>query len=1774
MWVFMMVLSIGLNASSHREAPLISNDPLADNVDVYAFRSPDNPDMITLIATYVPFQLPHGGPNYYTFGENIRYEIHVDNDASVPGDEVTYRFTFNIENEDPTTFFNIRLGKQNQKATYNLERSMDGGQTWDLIVENGIVPPNNIGDRSITSAVGLNSDYETLWTNAITDANTGERVFAGPTDDPFFVDLGGIFDLGDAPRQNGTPTDGVACYNVSALAIQVPISTLLKDGAPSTPSNILDPNYVIGVWASASRPAMTTLSSDSDPTYDGDWVQVSRLGMPLTNEAVIPVGDKDYWNSLTPYDELADTQLDEYFYNPELALYMDDDQFGGAVPAFSPLRIQTNSLGMFDFTNGADGVSALKDTDLTGTAFEAYGDLLLIPGKPRAVDLWPIFHTGVPNAIPYQLATGKDGNPLAAGKPFINNFLPNGGDMLRLNMAVPATPRDDANFSSLGLVQAAAIGLTVAPFNTSADLEFIPNMDGFPNGRRLEDDVTRIELQAVSGVVLAAVGLWYDDYDPMSSPSPVTEDLLGVLTYSTGVEKNDKEFRSTFPYLATPFSGTGGCSGEIYNPTPEQEEVVASVFVSSNTSGKVAALNLDDTQDVMLNTFNSVGMDADGIYYNGENDVLYQLNRSDNVINAYRNVLSSIEEGSQPVISATSTSDFINGREISVRGNKLVVAQDANDANDMTNKFVIYNVSPEEITYEKEYISPINLWGLQIVNDALYAIEDNSNNVVLFENFFDGTDGMTIEASRTISIENLVRTHGIAIDTERDVMVLTDVGEASSATDGAVVIITDFTEAIEDNMVSADEQVRIEGDNTLLGNPVDVAYDYLNQEIYVAERANAGGRILVYDAMTDGGDVAPTYNREFAGASAIYYSDYMEDGFELETIKQFFTSSNTEQFVNIYSIKEDSSIEREFFESQGTDADGIYYDDQLDKLYELDRTNNMINVYGDVESGMYTFLYSSSSDFINGREIAVYGDKLVVAQDANDANDMTNKLVVYTIEDDAVTYDKEFVTDFNLWGIHLERTNLYAVKDNTNELAIISNLFDRSGGQISADRTISFEGLVRTHGITYDVQNDVMVLTDVGEASSPVDGAFIVVEKFNASAVDNVVTLDEQIRVEGESTFLGNPVDIAYDASTNQVFVAERAKDGGRVLGFDVPEESGEIEPFYNVTQPGVSAIYYNDKLADIIVPDINIFDPNFSSDFLISARLSGGAEVPAVTTDAIGVATVTFNDDYSIATVNATVSNLSSDFAGVHIHEGMPGENGPVVFNLTDDYIQGRVQSTFAIEKSDVAKFINGEYYLNVHTANNPNGELRGNLGLEAAESYTVFLEGTEEVPAVETDGLGLAFVHYTSNTNVLEINFLASGLSGNITGIHFHNGVEGENGPVVENLTPFLVGNTVSAKIEAGDYIEMLRNGEIYLNVHTAMNPGGEIRGQVELSEKGLIMDTWLSGSQEAPAVDNNAIGLGGAIIWPNLSEMSVGILIDNLSGPITGAHFHDGDLGESGPVVLGLTDLIEGNLISTNDVVAIDQSFLDMYLAGELYLNVHTESFPAGEVRGQVYRIARDGYAYDLCTDQEVHDVVMADSISGSGMFAFNRDFDEAHMMVVANDLSSEFQGAHIHNGMTGEDGPVVYNLTDMWNNNGMFFYATDEFNAGLATIIQGGEAYVNVHTANNPAGEIRGQIVKEPNCPLVSDVINIGENLVEVNLFPNPMNNVFTLNISGLNEFNTQFNYIITDLTGRSVKTGIVTSGDNLMNVADLENGVFILTFRNDEISHSMKFTKVQ
>src|SRR5215471_7909985 len=312
--------------SSHREAPEISTDPVADSTDLYAFVSPDRLNSVTLIANYIPLQTPAGGPNFYQFGEDVRYEIHIDNDGDGKAD-VTYRFTFHNRLRNPDTFlYNtgpitaLNSPNWNSRQFYSVQRFSDGGGTGTELGKNLACPPCNIGPLSTPN-------YDKLAAAAVHDLGGGIKVFAGQRAEGFYVDLGAIFDLGDLrPFENlhnqygmnvfSGPAPGVNAtnqLNVHSIAIQVPISQLVQQGA----SGESDPKSVIGVWTTASRQSASVFDAQSGTTVStGPFRQVSRLGNPLINEVIIALGDKDRWNVLPPS---GDKQFAHYYANPGLA---------------------------------------------------------------------------------------------------------------------------------------------------------------------------------------------------------------------------------------------------------------------------------------------------------------------------------------------------------------------------------------------------------------------------------------------------------------------------------------------------------------------------------------------------------------------------------------------------------------------------------------------------------------------------------------------------------------------------------------------------------------------------------------------------------------------------------------------------------------------------------------------------------------------------------------------------------------------------------------------------------------------------------------------------------------------------------------------------------------------------------------------------------------------------------------------------------------------------------------------------------------------------------------------------------------------------------------------------------------------------------------------------------------------------------------------------------------------------------------------------------------
>jgi hypothetical protein len=435
------------DASSHREAPLVSADPTIDNTDTYAFVSPDTKDTVTLVANWVPFEEPAGGPNFYPFATDAQYDINIDSNGDAKPD-LTYRWTFTSSYRNPNTFLyntgpvtSLDDPDLNFRQTYKLE-VVSGGQSR-VLADKVPVAPSNVGVKSMP-------DYLALRTQTLKTLPGGLKTFAGQADDPFFLDLR-VFDLLYGGDLSEVGKDTLAGKNVNSVVLQVPAKDLALKGDPKR-------NPVIGVWSTTQRRSARMLSPTDGSGRQmpfGSWSQVSRLGSPLVNEVVIPVGQKDRFNASTPAN---DAQFLKYVQDPELARLI---QAIYKIPA---------------------------------------------PKIPRN-DLVAVFLTGVSKAnLGVDLnahSLNKDADPAKLAP----------SEQLRLNMSIPPT----ASPNRLGVV--------------GGDLA------GFPNGRRLGDDVVDIEIQAVEGVLLP------------NAPA-------AVKGLGDKVDGTDVRFRGWFPYVGLPTPGS------------------------------------------------------------------------------------------------------------------------------------------------------------------------------------------------------------------------------------------------------------------------------------------------------------------------------------------------------------------------------------------------------------------------------------------------------------------------------------------------------------------------------------------------------------------------------------------------------------------------------------------------------------------------------------------------------------------------------------------------------------------------------------------------------------------------------------------------------------------------------------------------------------------------------------------------------------------------------------------------------------------------------------------------------------------------------------------------------------------------------------------------------------------------------------------------------------------------------------------------------------------
>jgi Domain of unknown function (DUF4331) len=452
--------------SSHREAPEISKDPVADSTDLYAFVSPDRPDTVTLIANYIPLQEPAGGPNFYEFGDDVLYEIHIDNDGDGHAD-ISYEFRFETRLTTPTSFLyntgpisSLSDPNWNSKQFYSVTLVNHSGRR--VLGRHLACPPCNVGVLSTPN-------YEAkLGKPAVHTLPGNAKVFAGQRAEEFYVDLGSIFDLGNLRPLQEANVFGAAAglksapgvnatnrLNVHSIALQVPISHLTVKG-----------RHTIGVWTSASRQrARVSDAEGGASSHSGPFGQVSRLGNPLFNEVIVPLGKKDYWNRQRP---VHDKQFASFVAHPELA---------GLLPVLYP--------GAFPH---------LAALDKAGTA--------------RA-DLEAILLTGIPSGLI---------------KGFTNFTGPVQADMLRLNTSIPPTPASSSKFSILGLIGGDAAG--------------------FPNGRRVIDDVVTIELRAIAGAVF-----------PLIDPAYVVDAVVSAVTDGLTGSSVSNQPVGAFPYLGVPYDG-------------------------------------------------------------------------------------------------------------------------------------------------------------------------------------------------------------------------------------------------------------------------------------------------------------------------------------------------------------------------------------------------------------------------------------------------------------------------------------------------------------------------------------------------------------------------------------------------------------------------------------------------------------------------------------------------------------------------------------------------------------------------------------------------------------------------------------------------------------------------------------------------------------------------------------------------------------------------------------------------------------------------------------------------------------------------------------------------------------------------------------------------------------------------------------------------------------------------------------------------------------------
>ncbi len=593
----------------------------------------------------------------------------------------------------------------------------------------------------------------------------------------------------------------------------------------------------------------------------------------------------------------------------------------------------------------------------------------------------------------------------------------------------------------------------------------------------------------------------------------------------------------------------------------------------------------------------------------------------------------------------------------------------------------------------------------------------------------------------------------------------------------------------------------------------------------------------------------------------------------------------------------------------------------------------------------------------------------------------------------------------------------------------------------------------------------------------------------------------------------------------------------------------------------------------------------------LFSSRLSGANIIPTpVMNNASGVAGLMLNSSRDTLYMNFSATGLSGAITGFHIHEGNDKTNGPVLLDLESALIGNYAKAKIVVNAALLTKLLRSEVYLAVHTAANPNGELRGQIKLETDFGYYTEMDGAQQVPMNNTMAKGVAAVNLSLDGRFLEIKSVTDGLSGAIMGAHLHKGMAGTNGGLLVDLSNLISsnGNAIYGVVEIDDSIKSVfqnyvKSGLVYLNIHTMANPNGEVRGQIKYDQN-LRFDARIDTTQITGNLSNVSSAIGAAKFSLNTTfdTLKYYIVVTNLTGPLAAAHIHNAEPNMDGGVVYEFPmGSINGNVISGmwTKSDGLSEALISQLLYGNLYVAVHTAANPAGELRGQIVRLAREGFVADIDAMQSVP--ATNSTAMGSGIVTYDRDRRNLHYMITVSGLSGAINAAHLHKGIKGENGGVVYELNFM--NNAAFGYWTNMNtpafnNTQSITFRRNDSVYVNFHTTNFPNGEVRGQFIRNyrNNGVVIGAATGINNNFSNsVKIYPNPSTENVNINFESSNEELLTVN--ITDLNGRVVLTekSEVIKGNNVLTVKvkDLTSGMYIITLTSENNSnYRTKFVK--